>query len=65
MADTPVVSGPLPLWYVAACQKSQFSAGLPGGWGGNSVFDALATRPGDGVVRRHWVSDTVGFGLGS
>lgn len=62
MADTPLVSGPLPLWYVAACQTRQFSAGIPGGWGGSSVFDALATVPGAGVDRRHWISDTVGFG---
>lgn len=62
MADTPVVSGPLPLWYVAATQVRQFSAGIAGGWGGNSVFDALATVPGEGVVRRKWRSDTIGFG---
>ena len=62
MADTPVVSGPLPLWYVAACQVRQFNAGVAGGWGGQGVFDALATVPGDGVTRRQWVSDEEGFG---
>lgn len=62
MADTPVVTGPLPLWYVAACQTRQFSAGIAGGWGGNSVFDALATVPGTGVVRRHWRNSETGFG---
>lgn len=61
MADTPVVSGPLPLWYVAACLKSQYSAGIAGGWGGNSVFDALATRPGAGVARREWRDANTGF----
>lgn len=61
MADTPVVSGPLPLWYVAACQTSQFSAGIPGGWGGESVFDALATVPGAGVSRREWRDNATGF----
>lgn len=47
MADTPIVSGPLPLWYVAACQDKQFQAGIAGGWegGSGSVFDALPYVP--------------------
>lgn len=46
MPDTPVVSGPLPLWYVAACQVKQFNAGQAGGWGGDdSAFDSLAVDP--------------------
>lgn len=61
MADTPVVSGPLPLWYVAACQTRQFDAGLPGGWGGKGVFDALATVPGEGVERKEWRNNSVGL----
>jgi hypothetical protein len=61
MADTPVVSGPLPLWYVAACMVRPFNAGLPGGWGGLSVFDSLARRPGAGVSRRKWLNSSVGF----
>jgi hypothetical protein len=61
MADTPVVTGPLPLWYVAACQTSQYNAGVPGGWGGERVFDALATVPGVGVSRREWRDNATGF----
>jgi len=61
MADTPVVSGPLPLWYVASCLKSQYNAGIAGGRGGGSVFDALATRPGAGIARREWRDAAVGL----
>lgn len=61
MADTPVVSGPLPLWYVAATQVRQFDAGLPGGWGGKGVFNALATVPGANVSRREWRDNNVGL----
>ena len=51
MADTPVVSGPLPLWYVAACQVRQFDAGQAGGWGdGHNVFYALADPPDTATV---------------
>jgi hypothetical protein len=49
------------LWYVAATQVRQFDAGLPGGWGGRGVFDALATRPGQGVARREWRDNATGF----
>lgn len=45
MADAPPVSGPLPLWYTAACQTHQYRSGLAGGWGGEEVFDALAVDP--------------------
>lgn len=62
MADTPIVSGPLPLWYTAACLDRQPDAGNAGGWGsGQTVFDSLADPPG-GLALRHWVSDAVGFG---
>jgi hypothetical protein len=52
MPDTPAVSGPLPLWYVAACQDRQFDAGNAGGWGdGHNVFYALSFPPTDGKVQ--------------
>ncbi len=47
MADTPIVSGPLPLWYTAACLDKQPDAGNAGGWGsGQTVFDSLADEYG-------------------
>jgi hypothetical protein len=46
MADTPVVSGPLPVWYTAACLDKQPDAGHAGGWGSSeSALDSLATPP--------------------
>ena len=51
MADTPVVAGPVPLWYTAACQTRQFNPDAAGGWGdGKSVFSALAAAPATGLT---------------
>lgn len=42
---TSAISGPLPLQYVLAPQIRQFNAGVPGGWGGQSLVYAMAFTP--------------------